>query len=357
MMFLTLALGACQNDENLVQENVNVENEVPVQLVAIDGENVISFAQSRIEKGNLNYALRFANEDAYESTITYLEGLSSKERIAFVKELGLKSLQELRVIADEELDEIGAKASDEMDFRKKYAAYTEKYADVLISNSYNTDDLSLYVPDGDNLNTYLINGTKSIVIGDEIRKIELANDMSEQDKITFATCAQSIESRVVAWYANEFNVKYADGNKKLIFSVSIDDPAEKTMKVHIGAQKHMWYGWKRDSAREFYFESYLDNFVYLASAGTHVTTVPRSQRYCYKDCDGQVNLILGKKGSLSSSPISGKMYIWTDLIAEKDANGNYLSESVNVWNGTQMVSVSVVKCLESKAFGVNVNLN
>jgi hypothetical protein len=358
MMFLTLAFVACQNEEILDRESVNEENETSIQLVLIEEGSVIPFSQARSEVGKQSYALKFADEDVYASTMAYLEGLSSNERIAFVKGFGLESLQELSVIADAELEIIGTNASNEADFREKYKAYKDKYAGILVANSYDTDDLSLYVPDGDNLNTYLINNTKNIVVGNEIRYIELVNDMGESDKNSFTYCEQNMESRVAAWYTNEFNVKYADNNKKLIFSVTIPEPAKQEMKVHIGAQKKMWYGWKRDTAREFYFESYLDNFIYLAYNGTTPpVSVPRSQRYCYKDCDGQVNLILGKKGTLTSSPISGKMYIWTDLIAEKDANGNLLSEYVSVWNGSQMVSVPVVKCLESKAFGVNVNLN
>ena len=52
MMFLTLAFAACQNEEILDQESVNVENETSIQLVLIEGESVIPFSQARGEVGN-----------------------------------------------------------------------------------------------------------------------------------------------------------------------------------------------------------------------------------------------------------------------------------------------------------------
>ena len=85
-----------------------------------------------------------------------------------------------------ELDEIGAVATSEADFRKRYAQYVEKYSEKLITNKYDVEDLTLYVPDGDNLSTYLINENKKVVIGNEVKEISLNNDMSSSEKAVFA---------------------------------------------------------------------------------------------------------------------------------------------------------------------------
>ena len=347
-------LSSC-NDETINMES-HAPNNQSIQLVKIENGKVLSYETSRSSNTSDGYALKFATEDIYNSVIFQLSNMTTKEKLAYITKLGLTSLQKTSIIADTELEKIGAEAIDENDFREKYEIYKNKYEGILIPNLYDDNDLSLYVPDGDNILTYLVSNTKTIVVGEEVRSISLTNDMSESDKAVFTPKAKTLYSRAVTWYDNGFNEKYAGGNKKLTFDVSIKDPAERTMNVHLGAQKDMWYGWKRDTAREFYFESYLDNFIYLATTGTHIVEVPRSQRYCYGDCGGKLDIILGKGGAFTSIPISGKMYVWTDMIAESDANGNPLYENINVWGGTQMVTVSARKCLESKAFHVNVNL-
>lgn len=342
--------------DEIIPTEESILEEQAIRLVKIGNNEIITDDSSRSFGDNEQLALKFASEDIYNSVVAQLSTMTTKEKMAYVRDLGLISLQETSMLADEELEKIGKESSNENEFKNKYEAYKDKYEGILIANKYDMNDLSLYVPDGDNVLTYLINEAKILVVGEEIRTVNLKNDMSNSDKAVFAPQVNTLYSRATTWYENGFNVEYAGGNKQLTFAVSIANAVERTVNVHLGAQKEMWYGWKRDTAREFYFESYLENFVYLATTGTHVVEVPRSQRYCYADCGGKIDIILGRKGAFSSIPTSGYMYVWTDLLTEKDSNGNQLYENINVWNGSQLVSVSVKKCLESKAFHVNVNI-
>lgn len=341
MMFLTLAFVACQNEEILDRESVNVENETSIQLVLIEGENVIPFSQARSEVGKQNYALKFADEDVYASTMAYLEGLSTKERIAFVKELGLESLQELSVIADAELEVIGANASNEADFREKYKAYKEKYAGILVANSYNADDLSLYVPDGDNLNTYLMNNTKNIVVGNEIRKIELVNDMGESDKKIYAS-----EQGSRAVLECGFQEKY--DSKKTTCTLTLN-PADLFVNVSIGIQKKMWYGWKRDNNRDIYYHVELTNFVYnFWGQYDNQVNISCPALYVFKDT-GKIDYKTGYYWSGGNGTMSGTIYVWTDFMTET-TNSTYNGV---VMDKSLQQNVVLPTCNRSKAYSTS----
>ena len=69
-------------------------------------------------------ALQFISESDYQSTITEISHMTAKERLEYVD--NFISLQKLANEADMELDEIGAVATSEADFRKKYAQYDRK---------------------------------------------------------------------------------------------------------------------------------------------------------------------------------------------------------------------------------------
>lgn len=108
--------------------------------------------------------------------------MTHEERLSYVKSYGLISLQQLAEIADDELEIIGSEANSETEFRELYDSYTKKYEGFLINNQYDTSDLSLYVPEGDDMATYVINEEHKVVIGDKIKTVSLENDMSEADK-------------------------------------------------------------------------------------------------------------------------------------------------------------------------------
>lgn len=356
----SLAMISCQN-EDLVTENVSVEN-AKVQLVQVtdNGQMLPVGNLARTVNSDASYVLQFDSKSTYDVIIKQLGKMSSKEKLAFAESYGLHSLQQLAIVADEELEQIGAEASSEADFREKYEAYKAKYTNILISNPYDSSDLSLYVPDGDKLSTYLINSNCMVAIGDKLEKIRLQDDMSASDKSAFVSDIPTPVALALAddikWYTNKFNEKYYDGKKKLNFELSVQNPSDYTMNVHMGAQKSMWYGWKRDSAREFYYESYLENFVYLMYANNHIAVAPRAERYCHKDCGGKFDVVLGKRGTFTNQPIAGKMFVWTDCIAEVGANNQPAYENKQVLIGGRLQTASVRKCVGSKAFHVKVSL-
>ncbi len=146
---ILLANISCQEQEINTQIGSSVPQSKNLQVVQITNQGEIipingTTTRSAVE-GEL--ALQFISESDYQSTITEISHMTAKERLAYVG--NFTSLQKLADEADMELDEIGEAATSEADFRKKYAQYVEKYSGKLITNKYDAEDLTLYVPDGD----------------------------------------------------------------------------------------------------------------------------------------------------------------------------------------------------------------
>ena len=176
---------SCQN-EDLVTKGAGAVN-AKIQLVQVtdNGQFIPVSDGARSVDAEASYALQFDSKMTYDAAIKQLETMSDEEKLAFAERYGLQSLQQLAVVADEELEQIGAEATSEADFRKKYEAYKEKYAGILITNPYDSSDLSLYVPDGDNVSTYLMNANGMVAIGDAVEIMKLKKEMSKSDKACF----------------------------------------------------------------------------------------------------------------------------------------------------------------------------
>lgn len=302
----SLAFVACQNEDITTQNSgIDIDNS-KIQLVqVIDGTQVLPM-KARTADLNVNYALKFDSKAAYDSTLEQLEKMSNEERLAFAKKYGLQSLQELAQIADEELEKIGAEASSEVDFRTKYDEYKKKYEGILISNMYDSEDLSLYVPDGDNVSTYLVGKISVVVIGNQINDILLSQDLSDSDKAVFTPKIQSRASGDL----NGFQVK--NGSKKTTCSLSLG--ADTFVTVHVGFQKKMWYGWKRDDHRDLYYHIDLSNFTYNYWVnGNRQVNIGCPDLYVFKST-GKIDY---KTGYLTGGPrsLSGRIYVWTDMTA------------------------------------------
>ena len=229
---ILLANISCQEEEINTQIEPSVPQSKNLQIVQITNQGEIipingTTTRSSVE-GEL--ALQFISESDYQSTITEISHMTAKERLEYVD--NFISLQKLANEADMELDEIGAVATSEADFRKRYAQYVEKYSEKLITNKYDVEDLTLYVPDGDNLSTYLINENKKVVIGNEVKEISLNNDMSSSEKAVFAA-----DTRAGA--TNQFTFKETKDGKKTTGSVTLE--ASSGIFVHVGCQKKLWY--------------------------------------------------------------------------------------------------------------------
>lgn len=157
-----MSVPTAENSENYEVRLVGIIDGTPVAEVSAD---------TRSNTENKELALQFPSETGYQAFLEKLKAMSHQERIELTNNLGLTSLQEIANIADIELETIGKEATSESDFRNKYEQYVEKYNGILISNPYDASDLSLYVPDGENLATYTINENGLIAIGNEIRKL------------------------------------------------------------------------------------------------------------------------------------------------------------------------------------------
>lgn len=66
-------------------------------------------------------------------------------------------------------------------------------------------------------------------------------------------------------------------SKKLTFRIEIVGPGDGSTQIHIGAQKHMWYGWKRDDNRELYYTPRLSNMYYQGVVNGHLVPFPQAE--------------------------------------------------------------------------------
>lgn len=233
---IALVAMSCQDEAaNLKIDNPS-QHPQKFQVVQItDQGEIIPTGNSKTrssEQGET--ALQFTTEADYQLCLTEISNMSAKERLAFVNSNDFISLQELAVIADDELEMIGNEATSESDFKAKYSKYVEKYKGLLITNQYDDEDLSLYVPDGDNISTYFINSNRKVVIGNKVKEISISDDMSVSDKAIYAYTPLAGETNIFHFQNFIRDEKKTTGRVELLSSTGID--------VHVGCQKKMWYG-------------------------------------------------------------------------------------------------------------------
>lgn len=199
-------------------------------------------------------------------------------------------------------------------------------------------------PDEDNVETFIGNQNGMYVIDGEIKRINIRKDLAE----SVAKATQSLLS-------DRANAKSIDvntstyrpmKNKEIYFNAYMRGGR---LWVKMSAKKKMWYGWKNDPHRSYYFDSFLSpNFSYLAQGqyGQEVIA-PRLPRYIFNNnVKNGFNIILGK--ITGGNALTGKFHTWTDLTSEHDANGKDQTEVIN--------GHVVPKCLIGKAHIININL-
>jgi hypothetical protein len=94
----------------------------------------------------------------------------------------------------------------------------------------------------------------------------------------------------------------------------------------------MWYGWKRDNDRDLYFRlSSLSGMTFdRISAGLFEMENPDLTYWLGGVVKfGSIDLNVGRwtvqpAPSLYSCNVTGKIYVWTDMTVDKDANGNVI---------------------------------
>ncbi len=353
-LFLSLILFigvSCQNEDITTTSNNDII-EPKIHLVQITNDNKVIAINSKSRTNDTDFVLKFDSKETYYSVLDKFKKMSVEEKIKFTETYGLESLQKLSDIADRELEEIGATATNDNDFRNKYAVYKNKYKDVLISNIYNNEDLSLYVPCGDDNNTFLIGKSHKIVIEDEVKEIVLSPEMGKSDKTVFGkqtnTKLISRATEPTPLGENHFNTYYENNNRKVTFDIYIDNYVIRSVAISLGAQKKMWYGWKRDD-RDFYVDFDINNFVYMSSSNGHDYQINKPDKYIFKNTGGKAGAAIGNIIAAGFFT-KGKAYVWTDRLTEAELVATKIIE-----NG-KLVESQERKCLVNKSLIATVNL-
>lgn len=334
-----IMLTACSSDEiELNSSSLPTDNEVSVVFIR-DGK--MSATRSSQTDGQI--ALSFASESSFQKFKEHLSNVSDDEKLSITQKYGVANLHNIAIVADNELEEIANNATSETDFRTKYAEYKKKYEGILISNDLDSLDLTLYVPDEDNVETFIANANGVYVVNNEIRQANINKELSELVKEA-STITSSVPSKTVT----DINTTMfrPQSNKKIYFSAYA---VGERLWVKMYAKKHMWYGWKNDPNRAYYYDSYLgNNFVYLMQGKNGQEIVAsRLPRYIYnQNVKNGFNHILGK--ITDGNYVTGNFHLWCDITAEHDANGNVKTETKNGYK--------MPVCKEEKAHIVNIKI-
>lgn len=326
---------ACNSEEFSGEAVSNSSDGIRTAVIPCNG-NGTSVARS----AGRQTVLQFKDSLTLEKFKAELGQMSNEEKMATVGKYGITTLHELAVSADDELEDIGNTATSEEQFRILYAAYKEKYAGLLMSNTSDTTDLTLYVPDEDNVETFIGNANGLYMVGNEVVKSNVRYSLSPSIlRMSNAAATDSTTPVNTFCYSPK-------KHKRVYFDAYLTGGTYLWVKMH--CKKKMWYGWKNDPDRSYYFDSYLNNFAYLGAGkyGQEIETV-RLPRYIFnKNVKNGFCINLGKlKGT---APITGLFYTWTDMTSEHDANGNDILETIE--------GCRVPKCMKSKAQIVNIYL-
>lgn len=348
LFFATILLAniSCQEEEINTQASPSTLQPKKFQIVQVTTQGDI-IPMNEVKTKSLTEgetALQFAAEADYQAAIAELSNMDNKERLAYTD--NFISLQELAVKADKELDEIGETANSEVDFREKYTQYVKKYSGKLLTNKYDSEDLTLYVPDGNNLSTYLINENKKVVIGNKVKEISLNNDMSDSEKAVFATSAIS----------NKAGGKNIHGKQKTTYGVTLQQ--NTMLNVHVGFQKKLWYGWKRDNHRDAYYYFEASPFQYSYWLKPDAKDAPLYQKniacpdiYFFENegtVDYESGYIVG-----GSKVLTGKLYVWTDYtVGPNTKRYSQVVKKYKMFTNTEMPV-----CDKSKAYTLDFTLN
>ena len=335
MGLIAIVLVSCCNELSVNDDELVNNNEMNnVSAVYINNGNTISRAAL-----NGGAALRFKDSLTLNNFKDSLRKMTDFEKENVIKEYGVKNLYDIAQKAEDELEEIGEKAKSEDEFKKMYAEYVKKYNGKLIQNDMDNEDLDLYVPDEDNIMSYIGNEQGLYVVGNKICNANLSKDLSESTR-RLTKAVKSNNSEPVNTFV--YNPKK---HKRVYFDAYMQN---ERMRVRMYCKKKMWYGWKNDPNRYYYFDTNLSNFIYLAAGryGQEIPTGPMPRYIINKNAQKGFDFILGKIPNYDY--VTGEIDTWTDMTSEHDSKGNEITEI----KGGQVVP----KCLKSNAKTVKIYL-
>lgn len=330
-----LAAFSCSNEDVSYNDAENTEFPSVSTIYVKNGE--IQTESTRSSGTTGKKALYFKDEKVYAAFLTELARLDDNAKEKLIKTYRITNLYDVADSADFELERIGDCATSEEDFREKYAAYILKYSGKLIKNPEDDTDLSLYIPDRENIETYIGNEDGVFVVANKVRKVNLNRNFSYNTiKLTSASSATPTNNAVYS----------PKSGKRIYFNAYT---SKNYLIVSMHAQKKMWYGWKNDPARSYYFDSYINsNFFKYVDGGKYgqEIIVDRYPRYVYKNAKNGFSMTLGKL--TAGNRITGYINTWTDMTSEHDTNGNELTEKIGKY--------IVPKCTVAKAYKINIDL-
>lgn len=314
IVFFAMSLVACDNDELNTLNSPKQESAVSTVMVK-DGEVVSN--QTRASEGTGTAALKFKDEAALRSFKESLSNETDKEKQSTLISFGVQTLHDLAEQADDELEKIGDEASSAEQFRNMYNVYKAKYNGLLITNKHDSTDLTLYVPDEDNVESYIANSEGVYVVGNKVVKANLKNDVSAsiiRMSKAHVSNNNNIPTNSSVFKPNKHEKVYLDA-----YMINI------RMWIRMHCKKKMWYGWKNDPNRSYYLVTRLNNIIYL-EAGKYGQEVPTNPLPMFvfdnheKVKEG-FNLIFGK---INGTRITGTLYAWTDMTIDRDSKGKII---------------------------------
>ena len=227
---------SCQQDEiETLITNTSENVKSPFELVQITPEGEIIPLDEAMTRSEIRgeVALSFESEAAYNKALADMEKLNRDERLELTNSLGFSSLQQICDIADEELEVIDSISVGVEDFLERYNAYVEKYEGILVRNPYDSTDMSLYIPDDQEMTTYLINGNRNVVIGKVVMRSPIINVNDSQYTVT---SGYSNGYQTYSWQSIYNNSKKT--------SVSVQILTTGDVRMQAGCQKKVTLGWK-----------------------------------------------------------------------------------------------------------------
>lgn len=116
-LLFVIMLAACKNDEQLPFKTAN---SLPAVSTVMVSHGKIVNLQTRASNTMGQVALRFKDSESLRSYRQSLENKTEGEKIKSVEALGVNTLHEIALQADDELERIGNTAISEKQFRDFY---------------------------------------------------------------------------------------------------------------------------------------------------------------------------------------------------------------------------------------------
>lgn len=342
---VSMTVTSCSNEEDFPTDDIRISKEQPkIKVVRVVNGKIMKNTRSIMEEDEGNLALAFDSEEDYLAFKEELEEMEEEEIEELIENTGIQTLHTIAEQADEELEEIGELAQSEEEFRALYEEYLQKYSDKLAVNDLDNEDLELYVPDGDNPNTYIANENGDIVIGGEVVNFDFGNELTEEQKRNLnPSTYMPINPTNYHTNISEWSPK---PKKKLKFYARI---IGNELFIDFTARKKMWYGWKNDPHRSYYFDAVnLQPFLYLYRDSRGREYLFHPPLYIFEGKRFKKGVTRCYLGKTLFGVLTGQFKIWTDMSAEYDNKGKMIMEIKG--------GMTVPKLLDSKAHIVDIML-